>query len=367
VERTGVLRITTIVGARPQFIKASALRSLADADPDVMERLVHTGQHYHDSMSGVFFRELGIRPPDAFLEVGSCSHGAMTGRMLERIEADLERNPADVVLVYGDTNSTLAGSLAAAKLGVPVAHVEAGLRSFNRAMPEEINRVVADHLSDVLYAPTQAAYDQLVKEAIPGDKVELVGDVMYDVALTQSVRAAEATDVLGSIGLGHKSYVFVTVHRAETTDSEPKMRSVVDGLCCLAERIQVVWSLHPRTRQALERFGLKTGAVRTVGPLSFHQTLRLIQGARFVATDSGGLQKEAFFHRTNCVILRSETEWVELVEAGWNRLAPPLPYDGLVQALLEGLDSRPGQEVAPYGDGRAAERILASLKARYTP
>ncbi|MCW5939063.1 MAG: UDP-N-acetylglucosamine 2-epimerase (non-hydrolyzing) [Fimbriimonadaceae bacterium] len=365
MEGRAILRITTVVGARPQFIKASALRALVDSDADVAERLIHTGQHYDDAMSGVFFRELGIRPPEASLEVGSGSHGAMTGRMLERIEADLADHPADVLLVYGDTNSTLAGALAAAKLGVPVAHVEAGLRSFNRAMPEEINRIVADHVADVLYAPTQTAYDQLLREAVSPEKVELVGDVMYDVALVQAARTHKVADALATYGLRANEFVFATVHRAETTDSETILRAVVEGLRGLARSVPVLWSVHPRTEQALKAHGVSTEPVRTTGPLSFHETLQLVRAARFVATDSGGLQKEAFFHRTPCVTMRTETEWGELVESGWNRLAPPDSAETLAGALLDALDAPPGRDVAPYGDGRAAEKILASLKERY--
>jgi UDP-GlcNAc3NAcA epimerase len=285
--------------------------------------------------------------------------------MLERVEADLTDHPADVLLVYGDTNSTLAGALAAVKLGVPVAHVEAGLRSFNRAMPEEINRIVADHVADVLYAPTQTAYDQLIREAVPPGRVELVGDVMYDVALAQAARTQDVTDALATHGLGRKEFVFATVHRAETTDSEPRLRTVVEGLRALAQTVPVIWSVHPRTQQALNTHGISTEPVRTTGPLSFHETLQLVRAARFVATDSGGLQKEAFFHRTPCVTMRAETEWVELVESGWNRLAPPDSAETLARALHEALGAPPGLDAAPYGDGRAAEKILASLKARY--
>ena len=357
------MKIATVVGARPQFIKAAAVsRRLAQAG--VVERLIHTGQHYDPALSQTFFDELGLPAPAHHLGVGSGPHGAQWGRMLEALEAVFVAERPDVVLVYGDTNSTLAGALAAAKLHVPVAHVEAGLRSFNRAMPEELNRVLTDHASRWLLAPTEAACANLRREGIEPAHIHLVGDVMFDVARLYAERAGEVGEVLGRLGLEPGGYALATLHRAENTDDPARLGWLCGALAALSSRCPVVLPLHPRTRAALRRLGLSDalGAVQVIEPVGYLDMLALTRGARLVATDSGGLQKEAFFHEVPCVTLRDETEWVELVEAGWNRLVPPSPT--MAAPLLAALDApRPANAPPLYGDGDAARKIVEVLRA----
>lgn len=356
------ITIVTIIGARPQFIKAAPLsRALRAAG--AREVLVHTGQHYDRSMSDVFFEELEVPRPDHNLGVGSLPHGAQTGRMLEAVEQVLLRERPDWVLVYGDTNSTLAGALAAVKLHVPVAHVEAGLRSFNRRMPEEINRVLTDQVSDRLYTPTATAAEHLRREGAAPERVRPVGDVMYDAALYFGARSEERSRVLEALGLAPKGYVLGTVHRAENTDDPARLEAVFQGLASVAEECPVVVPVHPRTRAALEGRGLLdrvAARVRLVDPVGYLDMVRLERNARLIATDSGGVQKEAFFHRVPCVTLREETEWTELVELGWNRTVPPTSAAALAAGVRAGLGSR-GREGRPYGDGDAAVRIAADL------
>src|SRR5262249_53970740 len=354
------MKLLTVLGARPQFIKAAAVSRLLANRPGFRELLVHTGQHYDENMSDVFFAELGIRPPAWRLGVGSATHGAQTGRMLERIEEVIQKEKPDALLVYGDTNSTLAGALAAAKLHIPIAHVEAGLRSFNQKMPEEINRVLTDHVSKWLFCPTQAAIDNLKREGIADGRVALVGDVMYDVALLvrDRVRGADRW------GLTPGNYVLATIHRAENTDDPARLTAVFDGLTEVAKRLPVVLPLHPRTRAVLKREDKATdgNGLRIIDPVGYLDMASLEKHARLVVTDSGGVQKEAFFHRVPCVTLRDETEWVELVELGWNRLVPPITADAVRDGVLAAIDVS-GKEPPPelYGGGHAAERIVKSL------
>ncbi len=358
------LKLTTVVGARPQFIKAAAVsRAVAahnDAGrgPAVCERLVHTGQHYDDALSQVFFDELAIPRPAENLEVGSGSHGRQTGAMLERLEDSFTADPPDRVLIYGDTNSTLAAALAAAKLQVPVAHVEAGLRSFNRAMPEEINRVLADHVSDLLFCPTDAAVRNLANEGITRG-VHQVGDVMYDSVLFHAEAAGRSSDVLARLCLEPKSYCLVTVHRAENTDDPGRLGAITSALARI-ER-PVVLPLHPRTRKTLGA-GLDGLAenVQLVDPVPYLDMLVLEQNARLVLTDSGGVQKEAYWLGVPCVTLRDETEWVELVEAGWNRVAGA-DTDAILAAAAAAGDDLPPRPDDLYGDGHSAERIVQLL------
>ena len=352
------MRILTVLGARPQFIKAAAVSRRLRERPDVREILVHTGQHYDENMSDVFFRELELPDPNYHLGVGSGSHGAQTGRMLERIEEVLLKERPDVVLVYGDTNSTLAGALAAAKLHVPVAHVEAGLRSFNRNMPEEINRVLTDHIARWLFAPTPTAVNNLKREGIAGAGVVLVGDVMYDLALMIGGRH-------GSVdrwGLSPGQYVLATIHRAENTDDPARLAAIFDGLNALAKRIPVVIPLHPRTLAVLGADAADF-AVRIIDPVGYFDMACLEKNARLIVTDSGGVQKEAFFHRVPCVTLRDETEWIELVEIGWNRIIPPRSADAVCKGIIAALGAVPAAEPPAdlYGGGHAAERIVQVL------
>lgn len=354
------MKILTVVGARPQFIKAAPV-SAALAKAGLQEYLLHTGQHYDRAMSAVFFEELGLRPPDLNLEVGSASHGEQTAAMLVGIERALVAQRPDWVLVYGDTNSTLAGALAASKLHLPLAHVEAGLRSFNRRMPEEINRVVADAVADLLFVPTETARRNLQQEGLPAARIVWTGDVMYDVALGFRDAAGERSRILDRLGLAPSGYVLATVHRAENTDEPARLDAIVAGLAAVARKLPVVLPLHPRTRGCVQARGLSLEGIHLLEPLGFLDMVRLEMSAAVIATDSGGVQKEAFFHRVPCVTLRDETEWVELVEAGWNRLCPPGDPERVASAILAAAGTA-GQSIAPYGDGHAADLIAARLQ-----
>lgn len=357
------LRILTVLGARPQFIKSAPVsRAVAEHDRrrpgTIAEILVHTGQHYDRDMSDVFFEELGLRPPDFHLGVGSGSHGAQTGRMLERIEEVMRTQAPDLVLVYGDTNSTLAGALAAAKLGLRVAHVEAGLRSYRRSMPEEINRVVTDHLATWLFAPTSHSVTTLAREGITSG-VYLVGDVMYDAALQHLDIARARARALHALGLAPRSYNLVTIHRAENTDDAGRLRSLVAGLQAIAREAPVVWPVHPRARAALAAIGIdRIEGVQTLPPAGYLDMLQLCANARVVLTDSGGVQREAFFFGTPCLTLRDETEWTETVETGWNTLIG-VDRERMVTAVAA---AAPGQETTGlFGEGSAATRIVEIL------
>ncbi len=358
-------KIVTVLGARPQFIKASVVSHAMRQSGQLQEVLVHTGQHFDANMSDVFFEELGMDRPDHFLDIHGGGHGAMTGRMLEQVEKVLLNEKPDAVLVYGDTNSTLAGALAAAKLHIPVAHVEAGLRSFNMAMPEEVNRILTDRVSRWLFTPTAAASAHLRREGVADVLIEEVGDVMYDVALHHGSRVDASGRILAQLGLAPASYVLVTVHRAENTDHEQRLLAIVDGMQGVTQRLPVVWPLHPRTRAMLQKAGrldALAASVKLIDPVGYLDMVQLEKFAALIATDSGGVQKEAFFYQVPCVTMRDETEWVELVDAGWNRLAPPLSAGAVAQAIVGALGQR-GGDVHPYGAGDAARRIVAHLEA----
>jgi UDP-N-acetylglucosamine 2-epimerase len=394
------MKIVTIIGARPQFIKAAAVSRAIMAhnercpDTQICEVIVHTGQHYDANMSQVFFDELQIPPPDYNLGVGSGSHGAMTGSMLAKIEEVLLGEHPDFVIVYGDTNSTLAGALAAVKMQIPAVHVEAGLRSFNRRMPEEINRVIADQTANVLFCPTRVAVDNLEKEGVgisSGDlenqsfdfntqQVYQVGDVMYDSILFNGQLAEQKSIALDQLGLLGKPYALATLHRAENTDDPLRLRRIFQAFCEIAENhIPLVLPLHPRTRKFITQAGFTFSppGLRIIEPVGYLDMLCLERNARVILTDSGGVQKEAFFMGVPCITLRDETEWTETVERGWNSLA------GADTAKIVKDFSRATQIVSgltpfgvsknvsatfeyPYGDGRAAEKvvgILANLQA----
>jgi UDP-GlcNAc3NAcA epimerase len=356
-------KILTVLGARPQFIKASVVSQAIRAAGGLGEVLVHTGQHFDANMSDVFFAELGMARPAHHLGIHGGSHGAMTGQMLAAVERVLVAERPAAVLVYGDTNSTLAGALAAVKLHIPVAHVEAGLRSFNMAMPEEVNRILTDRISRWLFTPTEAAAAHLRHEGVAPEAIVPVGDVMYDVALHHGARAG--TGALERLGLRPGGFVLATVHRAENTDDAARLGVIVDALGALAARLPVVWPMHPRTRAVLQRDGrlaALTAGLRAIEPVGYLEMVQLEKHAALIATDSGGVQKEAFFHGVPCVTLRDETEWVELVDAGWNRLAPPTDVAALAGALDAAIGSR-GAPVRPYGDGDAAQRIVRRLVA----
>ncbi|HLI13645.1 MAG TPA: UDP-N-acetylglucosamine 2-epimerase (non-hydrolyzing) [Alphaproteobacteria bacterium] len=342
------MKIVSVVGARPQFIKAAAVsRALAKA-PDMAEIIVHTGQHFDPDMSDIFFEELAIPAPRRHLGVHGGGHGEMTGRMMIAVEAVLAAEHPAWTIVYGDTNSTLAAALAAAKLNIPVAHVEAGLRSFNRRMPEEINRVAADHVSTLLLCPTQAALANLAREGIVRG-VHHVGDVMYDATLHAREQARTRSKIIERLGVQPNGYYLATVHRAENTDEPAQLARIVAWLQERAAKAPVILPLHPRTREAAARAGIGLTGLRICPPVGYLDMACLLDGARAVFTDSGGLQKEAYFHRRPCVTLRNETEWVETVEAGWNRLWTVADY-------------APRREIPDYGDGEAAEKIVALLR-----
>ncbi len=355
--------ILTIVGARPQFVKAAAVSQAIRQIGGIEEILVHTGQHYDRNMSAAFFDQLALPEPHRNLGIGSGTHGAQTGRMLEAIESVIQEVRPDRVLVYGDTNSTLAGALAAAKLHVPIAHVEAGLRSFNRRMPEEINRMVADQLSDLLYAPTEVAVANLGREGISGPGVRLVGDVMLDVVLHHR-RSSDEAAVRSTFGLGPDRYVLATIHRQENTDDPSRLRAIFLGLADAARDIPVIVPLHPRTRAAIAEQGVeieRSPGLRLVEPVDYLTMLALEGGAALIVTDSGGVQKEAFFNAVPCLTLRDETEWTELVDCGWNALCPPESAKAVATAIRGRLSSVPDDRPALYGDGTASTRIAESL------
>ncbi len=358
------MKVVSVVGARPQFVKAAVVSRALRSRAGVHEILLHTGQHYDANMSEVFFQELDIPRPDYHLGIGGGTHGQNTGRMLEAIEAVLLQERPDWVLVYGDTDSTLAGALAAVKLHIPIAHVEAGLRSFNRRMPEEINRVLTDHAADLLLVPTETARQNLLREGLPASRIRLVGDVMYDAALYYRDKARRTSRILERLGLTPKAYILATIHRAENTDDPARLQAIMQGLAEVSRDIPVVLPLHPRTRAALARLGLDAtlpATLRRIPPVGYLDMVRLEENARLIATDSGGVQKEAFFHRVPCVTLRAETEWVELVETGWNVLVDPSTSPSAIHAALRRhMDAR-GREVALYGEGKAAERIADIL------
>lgn len=353
--------IATIVGARPQFIKAAVVsRALRAQGQDVREVLIHTGQHYDVNMSDVFFDELAIPRPDYHLGIGGGTHGQNTGRMIEHLEAVLLKEQPAWVLVYGDTDSTLAGALAAVKLHIPVAHVEAGLRSFNRRMPEEINRVLTDHAADLLFTPTDTATGNLAREGLAGANVQQVGDVMYDAALFYGAWADRHSRILAQLGLSPRGYILATLHRAENTDDAGRILGILAGFA--ASPKPIVWPVHPRTRKRLQEFGLTLPAtVRPIDPVGYLDMVMLEQHAAVIATDSGGVQKEAYFHRVPCLTLREETEWVETLDSGWNRLVGA-DSEQLATALHQTWPPGTSQPQV-YGDGHAAERIREVLLA----
>ncbi|HYN90313.1 MAG TPA: UDP-N-acetylglucosamine 2-epimerase (non-hydrolyzing) [Thermoleophilaceae bacterium] len=350
------MRIVTVIGNRPQFVKAAAVsRRLRER---VDELIVHTGQHYDDELSQVFFEELGVPAPERELGAGGGTNSAQTARILGGLEPVLEELRPSLVLVYGDTNSTLAGALAAAQAGIPVGHVEAGMRSFDRSMPEELNRVLTDHASDLLLCSTETAVRNLEREGAAGE-AHLVGDVMADVSLAFRDIAEERSTVLDDLGLEPGSYLAVTAHRAGNVDRRERLEALVSLLEALPG--PVVLPLHPRTRERLEAAGLidRLAGVRVVPPLGYLDFLKLARHARAVLTDSGGVQKEAYLLGVPCVTLRDTTEWVETVESGWNVLVD-LDRD----AALEALERRPPAERPElYGGGQAAERVCELLSA----
>jgi UDP-N-acetylglucosamine 2-epimerase len=352
------MRVMTVVGARPQFIKLAPFSAaLRGAGHD--EIILHTGQHYDDGMSARFFRELGIPEPDVNLHVGSGSHAQMTARALEGIESEIVARRPDVVVVFGDTNSTLAGALAAAKLGVTCAHVEAGLRSFDRSMPEEVNRVLVDHCADLLLAPNEAAAKNIENEGL-GARTVVVGDIMVDALYSARVHAPAAEEVLAELGVRASDFCLLTVHRAANTDDSKRLRAIFDGL---AGDDVLLFPVHPRSKVAIAAAGVTPPPnVIPVEPLGYPQTIALAGAARAVVTDSGGLQKEAYLLETPCITLRANTEWTETLDLGWNVLV-----NADAEAIRHALKSPPRGDSHPavYGDGHSAGRMVAAIEVAF--
>jgi len=357
-----MIKLLTVIGARPQFIKAAMVSRAIKAADGISEVVVHTGQHFDPNMSDIFFDELQMDRPLYNFGIGGGSHAQNTGRMLEAIEGVILEEAPSAVVVYGDTDSTLAGALAAAKLCVPIVHVEAGLRSYNMRMPEEVNRRLADHMSSLLLAPNDSAVAILRSEGIAESVIRNVGDVMYDAALYFGDVAQLRSDVLSRFNLSNGQYILATIHRQENTDNHHR-------LACLAKAFEaspfsVVLPLHPRTRKRLDEFGISLSPnVMVIPPLGYLDMAMLEKNARLIATDSGGVQKEAYFHGVPCITLRDETEWPELVEMGWNRLVSP-DSEALADALQ--IDYEKGKQGAgPYGEGNAAKRVVGEIRAAF--
>ena len=371
------MKLLTIIGARPQIIKAAALsRAIRNHYADqIQEVIVHTGQHYDDNMSQVFFDELHIPRPDYNLHVGSASHGVQTARMTEGIEALLIKEQPDFIVLYGDTNSTLAGAVAAAKIHVPIVHIEAGLRSFNKSMPEEINRIVCDHCSTLLFTPTKAGSENLKREGFPMDndgpftidnpKVYHCGDIMYDNSLHFADIAEKKTDFIQRLGLTGKPFILSTIHRDNNTDQTERLSAIFKALIQLSKECQVVLPLHPRTAKLLktnldegiQKQIFNSQSINLIPPVSFLEIIALERHAQLVMTDSGGVQREAYFFQKPCIILRHETEWVEIVETG-NAILADADKDRILQAWHHFKDNPPTVFPEIFGDGHATEFML---------
>jgi len=367
------MKIITVIGARPQFVKAApvsrAIRIHNETEGQtihIQDIIIHTGQHYDANMSDVFFDELGISPPAYNLGIGSGSHAEQTGQMLIQLEALLQKETPDFLLVYGDTNSTLAGALAASKIHIPIAHVEAGLRSFNRQMPEETNRVLTDHISDILFCPTQKAVINLSNEGICRNVFD-VGDVMYDAFMHFSQIAKKQSEILSKVRLPGPPYTIPpyylsTIHRAGNTDNLDRLKSIFGTLSTLKQTI--ILPLHPRTRKVLEKHSIYPSSnIHIIDPVSYLDMCQLLEHAQLVLTDSGGLQKEAFFARVPCVTLRDETEWIETVDQGWNVITGADPTRILRAVEMFG-SAPPTQTCVPYGSGEAASQIVSLLASK---
>jgi len=358
------MKILTVVGARPQFIKAAAVSRAIKNDfcSSLNEVMVHTGQHFDDNMSKIFFDELDIPIPQYNLEISGGSHGLMTGRMLESIEKVILNEKPDYLLVYGDTNSTLAGALAAAKLHIPVAHIEAGLRSFNMRMPEEINRILTDRISSLLFCPTEIAVENLSNEGVSVG-VYNSGDVMFDVAIYYKQQAKQQSKILQTLNLSNGNYILATCHRAENTDDISRLENILKALSKIATNISVVLPMHPRTKKLIDSYGLShlLASLIVTEPLAFLDMIALEQSAKMICTDSGGVQKEAFFYQVPCITMRDETEWVETVNLGWNKLTGA--NDEKILEAFKSYGEAIPQTVSefPYGHGNASQQIINQI------
>ena len=354
------MKIVTIIGARPQFIKASILSLEFSKDQLIQEVIIHTGQHFDHNMSQIFFEEMLIPPPRYNLGVQNLSHGAMTGRQLEKVEEILLKEKPDFVLVYGDTNSTLAGALAAVKIHIPIIHVESGLRSFNRKMPEEINRLLTDHISSILFVPSKVSLNNLIREGIDRKKIFNVGDIMFDSTLYFSKKADHTSKILDQLGIQKRNYILTTIHRPENTDSSIKLKNIFDALSSLDT--QVIIPIHPRTKGKLAEYKCNIGKnIKLIDPVGFFDMIILEKNASKIATDSGGIQKEAFFHGVPCITMREQTEWVELLDIGVNILTGSSNFDNLKKALNSDLKHFEPNNI--YGSGNTANKIRKILKS----
>jgi UDP-GlcNAc3NAcA epimerase len=355
------MKILTVIGARPQFIKAAAVsRALKKAG--ISEIIVHTGQHYDHNMSEVFFEEMEIPKPDYNLSINDLGHGAMTGRMLEKVESVLIDQKPDYVVVYGDTNSTLAGALAASKLHIKVAHVEAGLRSFDMKMPEEINRILTDRISSILFCPTSTAVENLYKEGFKEFNVEIanVGDVMLDTLLFYKQKASQKSTIVNDLNLNARDFVLATIHRAENTNDPKRLKAICEAINEINGKLPVVLPLHPRTRNYLGANNIKLDATITE-PLGYFDMLSMLASCKMVMTDSGGLQKESYFCGKFCVTLRDQTEWVELVNVGANAIVGA-DKERIVTEVFNNLNKKIGFDKSLYGEGNASEKIVDRLR-----
>ncbi|WP_371231518.1 non-hydrolyzing UDP-N-acetylglucosamine 2-epimerase [Pseudomonas sp. QE6] len=357
------MKILTILGARPQFIKAGSVSreiiKQASSGANIEEIIVHTGQHYDANMSEIFFSEMKIPKPAYHLGIGGNTHGAMTGRMIEGVEKILREETPDWVMVYGDTNSTLAGAVAASKLKIKIAHIEAGLRSYNMNMPEEINRILTDRISSKLFCPTRVAYENLQKEGIDswcsGAEASISGDVMLDGAIFYRNLSCRPAEVKLS-----GEYVLCTLHRAENTDDLERLKSIISALKSISSKIQIVLPLHPRTKKIIATAGIDTTGLTLIEPLGYLNMIWLIDNCHVVMTDSGGLQKEAYFFNKPCITLRDETEWVETVETGWNRLVGA-STENIENAFFDFSRALPPQKADLYGKGEASQYIVNEM------
>lgn len=356
------MKIITVIGARPQFIKAAAVSRAFRTDSSIEEIIIHTGQHYDANMSDVFFDEMDIPKPKYQLDVNGLGHGAMTGQMLEKIEKVLLEEKPDWVLVYGDTNSTLAGALAAKKLHFKVAHVEAGLRSFNIRMPEEINRILTDRISNILLCPTQTAIDNLEKEGYENidAKIDLTGDVMYDAALFYQQQSEAKSTVMQTLNLT-KDFILCTIHRAENTDDPSRLKAILSALETLNQDCEIVLPIHPRTAGILRKMGIQSN-LKLIDPVGYFDMIQLLSNCSLVLTDSGGLQKEAFYFEKYCITMRDETEWVELVSNGFNFIAGADEQKIVSLAKKHMGNAFPTDAPKLYGDGKASFKIMEAIK-----
>jgi UDP-GlcNAc3NAcA epimerase len=357
------MKIITIVGARPQFVKAAVVSRELRKNKNIHEIILHTGQHFDKNMSEIFFEEMEIPSPDYNLNINGLSHGAMTGQMLEGIEKICLGEKPDYVMVYGDTNSTLAGTLAAKKMGIGVIHIEAGLRSFNMSMPEEINRILTDRISDVLFCPTDTAIENLKKDGIVDGVVKVIqnGDVMQDAALYYAERSAEKSVVLKQNNLVSNNFILATIHRQENTDNPERLIGILDALNEIAKEIPIVVPMHPRTKNIIAREDLKI-EFKVIDPVGYFDMLELLKHCKLVLTDSGGLQKEAYFFNKYCITLRTETEWIELIKNGFNTLVGS-DKNAIIEAY-HNYKSKPFiKSIELYGAGQASANIRLTLES----